>query len=230
MRYRQTLPTEERHLVGRLESFGDIVMGFSMSQLALQLEIPKRPSDVFAHPLNYFVFFAAFGLLAMFWLRFHRIMAIGFAPRRVDLVLLFGLLSFVALVPFALITYTRLLGPHGASYSRESVSLYLGDFLGISLFSWALNIRGLRRAWSVLSDTERSAAWHPALAGFVLVPTFAIALAAVLTGGPLGFALLLLMAPLVKLAQKMAPRPWAFILGPQPARAGVVTLEPAAES
>src|ERR1700760_1174920 len=130
MRYRQALPVRERQLGGRLESFGDIVMGFSMSQLALQLEIPKRPEDVFGHPMNYFVFFAAFGLLAMFWLRFHRIMAIGFTPRRIDLVLLFGMLSFIALVPFALITYTRLLGPKG-SFTQQSVSLYLGVFLGI---------------------------------------------------------------------------------------------------
>lgn len=228
MRYRQTLPIGERHLVGRLESFGDIVMGFSMSQLALQLEIPKRPEDVFAHPMNYFVFFAAFTLLAMFWLRFHRIMAIGFAPRRVDLVLLFGLLSFIALVPFALITYTRLLGPQG-SYSRQSVALYLGDFLGISLFSWALNVRGLRRAWSILDDAERREAWRPALAGFVIVPTFAIALAGVLTTGPYAFGLLLLMAPLTRLARRFAPEPWPFVLGRQPADR-VVTLEPVPES
>jgi uncharacterized membrane protein len=86
MRFRQTLPAGERHLVGRIESFGDIVVGFSMSTLALQLQIPKTPGEIFAHPLNYFVFFIAFGLLAVFW-------------------------------------------PSG-SVSRESVSLYLGDFLG----------------------------------------------------------------------------------------------------
>jgi uncharacterized membrane protein len=229
MRYRQTLPIGERHLVGRLESFGDIVMGFSMSQLALQLEIPKRPEDVFAHPMNYFVFFAAFGLLAMFWLRFHRIMAIGFAPRRVDLALLFGMLSFIALVPFALITYTRLLGPQG-SFSQQSVSLYLGVFLGISVFSWALNIRGLRRAWPVLeTDEERNDAWRPVLAGAVLVPTFAIALAGVLTAGPYAFGLLLLMAPLIRVARRLAPRPPAFVL-PARSAAPVGTLEPAAES
>jgi uncharacterized membrane protein len=224
MRYRESLPIGERHLVGRLESFGDIVMGFSMSQLALQLEIPKTPHDVFARPLNYLIFFAAFGLLGIFWLRFHRIMATGFAPKSLDIVLLFGFLACVALVPFALITYMRLLGPSGA-YSRESVALYLGDFLGVATFSWILSIRGLRRAWSVLAEDERPAAWRPALAGFVIVPAFIVALAAVVATGPLAFGLLILIGPLVRFAVRLVPQPWPFILGPQPS-APLGTLEP----
>lgn len=224
MRYRQTLPLGERHLVGRLESFGDIVVGFSMSQLALQLEIPKSPQDVFGHPLNYFVFFAAFALVGIFWLRFHRIMAIGFAPRPLDIGLLFALLAFIALVPYSLVTYMRLLGPAG--YARESVTLYLGDFLGIALFSWILSIRGLRRAWSVLDETERPGAWRPVIAGFVIVPVFVLALAGVLTAGPIAFGLLVLIGPLVRFAALLVPRPWPFILGPQPAGAPPGTLEP----
>jgi uncharacterized membrane protein len=223
MRYRQSLPLGERHLVGRLESFGDIVVGFSMSQLALQLEIPKSAHDVFAHPLNYFIFFAAFALVGIFWLRFHRIMSIGFAPRPLDIGLLFGLLAFIALVPYSLVTYMRLLGPAG--YSRESVTLYLCDFLGIALFSWILSTRGLRRAWSVLDESERPAAWRPVIAGFIIVPLFLIALAGVLAAGPIAFGVLVLIGPLVRFAVRLVPRPWPFILGSQPA-AGVGTLEP----
>ena len=224
MRYRQALPLGERHLVGRLESFGDIVLGFSMSQLALQLEIPKTPHDVFAHGIKYVVFFGAFALLGIFWLRFHRVMAIGFAPRAVDIWLLFGFLSFVALVPYSLITYTRLIGPAG--YARESVALYLADFLGVAVFSWILSVRGLRRAWSVLDDeSERREAWRPALAGFVVVPVFLIALASVVAAGPIALGWLILIGPLIRLAVGRAPRPWAFVLGKQPA-GRIGTLEP----
>jgi uncharacterized membrane protein len=223
MRYRQTLPLGERHLVGRLESFGDIVLGFSMSQLALQLEIPKTPDDVFGHPLKYFIFFAAFGLLGIFWLRFHRIMAIGFSPRPTDIALLFAFLSFVALVPYALVTYTRLLGPAG--YSRESVTLYLADFLGVAAFSWILSVRGMRRAWGVLDESERPGAWRPALAGFVIVPVFFVALLTVLAAGPIGFGLVILIGPLVRVAVRLAPRPFPFLLGPQ-AEQTIGTLGP----
>ncbi len=226
MRFRQTLPIGERHLVGRLESFGDIVVGFSLSQLALQLEIPKTPADVFGHPLNYFIFFVAFALLAVFWIRFHRIMAIGFAPRPLDIVLLFGFLAFVALMPYALVTYMRLLG-HGNTYfySREAVALYLGDFLGVAAFSWILSIRGMRRAWSVLDESERPAAWRPVVAGFVIIPAFLIALAGVLASGPWAFMLLVLIGPVTRMAVARIPSPPRYLLGPQPpARTG--TLEP----
>ena len=223
MKFRQTLPASERHLVGRLESFGDIVVGFSMSQLALQLEIPKTPQDVFGHGIKYVVFFGAFALLGIFWLRFHRIMAIGFAPRTPDIWLLFGFLSFVALVPYSLITYTRLVGPAG--YSRESVALYLGDYLGVAVFSWLLSIRGLRRGWSVLDETERPTAWRPALAGFVVVPVFLIALVSVVAAGPVALGWLILIGPLIRLAVGRVPRPWPFVLGKQPAD-GTGTLGP----
>jgi len=223
MRFRQTLPEGERHLVGRLESFGDIVVGFSMSQLALQLEIPKTPHDVFGHGIKYVVFFGAFVLLGIFWLRFHRIMAIGFAPRTADIWLLFGFLAFVALVPYSLITYTRLVGPAG--YARESVALYLVDFLGVSVFSWILSIRGLRRAWSVLGEADRPAAWRPVLAGFVVVPVFLIALVSVVAAGPIALGWLIVIGPVIRLAVGRVPRPWQFVLGPQPTRP-VVTLAP----
>ncbi len=223
MKFRQTLAEGERHLVGRLESFGDIVVGFSMSQLALQLEIPKTPHDVFGHGIKYVVFFGAFVLLGIFWLRFHRIMAIGFAPRTVDIWLLFGFLAFVALVPYSLITYTRLVGPAG--YARESVALYLVDFLGVSVFSWILSIRGLRRAWSVLDEADRPAAWRPVLAGFIVVPVFLVALVSVVAAGPIALGWLIAIGPLIRVAVGRVPRPWQFVLGPQPTRP-VVTLEP----
>ena len=223
MKFRQTLPDGERHLVGRLESFGDIVVGFSMSQLALQLEIPKTPHDVFAHGIKYVVFFGAFALLGIFWLRFHRVMAIGFAPRPLDIWLLFGFLSFVALVPFSLITYTRLVGPAG--YAREAIALYLGDFLGIAVFSWLLSIRGLRRAWSVIDEADRPAAWRPVMAGFVVVPAFLLALVSVVAAGPLALGWLIVIGPFIRLAVRRVPRPWPFVLGPQPA-GPVGTLQP----
>jgi hypothetical protein len=79
------------------------------------------------------------------------------------------------------------------------------------------------------TDEERSEAWRPVLAGAVIVPTFAIALAGVLTTGPYAFGLLLLMAPLIRLARRLAPRPPAFLI-PARGTAPVGTLEAAAES
>jgi uncharacterized membrane protein len=211
VRFRQTLSTGDRHLVGRLESFGDIVVGFSMSQLALQLEIPRTADDVFGHPLRYFVFFAAFGIVSVFWFRFHRIMANGFAPRRPDVVLLFAFLASVALVPFALVTYMRLLG--GAGVSREGFLLYLGVFFAVAALSWILTLRGMRRSWALLDEKERRGSWRAAVAGLAIVPTMALTLVLVARYGPQASSAIMLIAPGVAILRRTM-RPSRFLVGP----------------
>jgi len=223
MKFRQTLSASDRHLVGRLESFGDIVVGFSLSQLALQLQIPASPHDVFSKPLIYIVFFGAFTILSMFWLRFHRVMATGFAPRRIDVALLFAFLAFIALVPYSLLTYMRLIGPAG--YSREGFSLYLGVFGGVIIFSWLLSLRGMRRAWSILENDERRKAWKNVLTGFVVIPMFIIVLIENWQHGPAASLMLILIAPLIRLAPRFFPAPGAMLLGRQP-RTTLGTIEP----
>ena len=67
------------------------------------------------------------------------------------------------------------------------------------------------------------------IAGFIIVPTFAIALAAVLAAGPLAFGVLIIIGPLVRVAVRLVPRPLPFLLGPQPPN-GAGTLTPAGGS
>jgi uncharacterized membrane protein len=95
----------------------------------------------------------------------------------------------------------------------------------VAAFSWILSIRGLRRAWSVLDETERRAAWRPALAGFI-IPMFLVALGAVLATGPIAFGVLVLIGPLVRVAMNVVPRPWPFVLGPQQGSPALGTLKP----
>ena len=54
---------------------------------------------------------------------------------------------------------------------------------------------------------------------------FLIALVAVLAAGPIAFGVLVLIGPLVRFAMGLIPRPWPFLLGPQPDRA-LGTLAP----
>ncbi len=212
MRFRQTLSSGDRHLVGRLESFGDIVIGFSMSQLALQLEIPRTSHDVFGHPFRYVVFFGAFAIVSVFWFRFHRIMATGFAPHVPDLLLLFGFLAFVALVPFALVTYTRLFG--GASVSREGFLLYIGVFFGVAALSWILAVRGMRRAWAFLDEKERRGTWRAAVAGLPILPILALGLVLDALYGPARATSAVLLLPVALILSRLMKRPMRFLVGP----------------
>jgi uncharacterized membrane protein len=224
VRFRQSLPLGERHLVGRLESFGDIVVGFSMSQLALQLGVPTSAQDVFAHPFRYFVFFLAFGVVSIFWIRFHRVMSTGFAPRQLDVILLFAFLAFVALTPYALVTYTRMQGDGG--YSRQGVMLYISVFLGVIAFSWVLAVRGMRRAWRHLDQKERRDTWRFVVTGALAIPIFVVSLVGVGVLGTNAFGSFVLLIPLAVVVARMARRPWPPIVGPD-AETPPVTLAPA---
>ena len=224
MRFRQTLPLGDRHLIGRLESFGDIVVGFSMSQLALQLEIPRTAGEVFAHSLRYIVFFVAFGVVSGFWFRFHRIMSTGFAPRRIDVILLFAFLAFVALTPYALVTYSRMRG--NDALAPQGVLLYLAVILGVIGFSWLLTLRGMRRAWGYLDAQQRRDTWRAFIAGVAAIPGFTIALVSIGVNGTQAFPVFLAVIPLVLIARRLFRRPWPLVVGPH---AGLApgTLAPA---
>lgn len=65
---------EDRDLLfaRRLVALGDIVVGFSLAQLALQLTRPKTPSDLLAHVFEFIGFFATFAIICSFWMIFHR--------------------------------------------------------------------------------------------------------------------------------------------------------------
>lgn len=228
MRYRQTLLPADRHLVARLESFGDVVVGFSLSLLAIQLDIPKTPADVFAHTLRYAIFFGAFGVVSLFWFRFHRIMSTGFAPHRLDVILLFAFLSFVALTPYAMLTYSRFNA--GVHVSPEGLELYLGVFLGVILFSWILALRGMRRAWAVLDERERKDTWRAFVGGAAAIPVLAAALYAVTNLGGRAFSATVAMLIAIPLAMHFARTPWRAIVGPAADLPPAGTPVPANES
>lgn len=172
MTFRETLSAEDRHLVNRLEAFGDIVVGFSLSQLAFGL----APSGgiALAGTVDYAVFFGTFAVVALFWMRYHRVMSVGFVPRPVDLVLAFAFLAFVALVPYAVRVYIFTRNAHLAPSS--TLALYVAVFAGLSLANLLLNVRGARNAWVFLDEPRRARLWRAIVAGGVVFTVLAVAL------------------------------------------------------
>jgi uncharacterized membrane protein len=145
----ETLPVRGRVLVRRLESFGDIVVGFSISQLALQLGYPRHPADLTAHPIRYLIFFVTFAIIAIAWLRFHRMLTLAFAPGRIDLTCAFAYLAFTALLPYAMYANSELASdPMGARYGLAAYAICL---VGSSSSAFFLSFRSIGRARGVLS-------------------------------------------------------------------------------
>ena len=112
----------DERLTSRLEAFGDLVFGFSLSLLALRLDVPSRVEDIF-EPTRWLTVILTFAFICRFWLEHYRIFRHHFAVRTFDMVVNFVFLFGIAILPYAVQTFLRfkmLLLPF---------SLYLGDLI-----------------------------------------------------------------------------------------------------
>ena len=204
--FRDTLPPGDRHFVARFESFGDVVVGFSMSLLGLQLTVPHTAAELFHSPLRLFEFFATFAIVSVFWLGFHGIMSTGFAPKRLDMVFAFTYLAFVALTPFAFLTQVTLSKSEADSYA--GLAFYIAVFLGVTLCSLVLNVRGARRAWTFLDKTQQDRAWRRVVMGVLFTACLGVSLGFALRRevSLAGVSLFALIA-MTPLSRRFPPRP-----------------------
>ncbi len=138
----------------RLEAFSDIVFGFMLSQSALQLVLPARAADLFAHPIRWVIFFGTFAVIAAFWLAHYRTFRLAFEPEPFDVFLNFVFLAAVAILPFAMQATIRFDGDRGA------YTLYAGSFAGISITMAILHARGLLRRNPRLSARQQLQLWQ----------------------------------------------------------------------
>jgi len=183
MIHRDTLSAKDAHLARRLEGFGDVVFGFSVSQLALQLSLPQTPQDLVGNPIRYFLYFATFAALAGFWLRFHRILSGAFRPTPVDLVAVFFYLAFIGLVPYALYANSRFSMTGSAEGGRIGLAAYLLCIAMLSLSSSFVQLRNFRRGYYFFDAAERKKSWQTTVVSGVLTLACGFALTIDLTAG-----------------------------------------------
>ncbi len=154
--YVATLPPRERRLAARLESFGDIVFGFAVSQCAIQLPLLHGRIDL-ARSASLLAYFGTFAILVSLWLTFHRVMSESFRPTGIDLLLAFAYLAFVTLMPFAMYSLSHETTSFTAA--RRAIAEYTTLFATLLLIGAVLTLRNLRRGWYVISPEDRTFAW-----------------------------------------------------------------------
>ena len=87
----------EQRLIRRLESFSDIIIGFSLAQLALSLAIPKNGALGFAdNPGPLIAFVLTFTLVCGMWWAHHKLFVHYFVPIPIMIVLNFVTLAGVS--------------------------------------------------------------------------------------------------------------------------------------
>ena len=99
-------PADER-FAHRLEAFSDIVLAFSLGQLALNSAIPSHARDVITHPVTFVAYAVTFGIVVSVWTIHHRLFAEYFSPARAFVALNFVMLGFVVYLSYAMQVYVR---------------------------------------------------------------------------------------------------------------------------
>ncbi len=193
--FEATLAPNQRHLARRLESFGDVVFGFTISQLALQFALPNVPSDLLAHRFSYAIYAITFTAIALLWLGYHQILSATYAPMPVDIALTFTFLAFTGLVPYAMYAYLHFIT------SEEGVRYGLGAYLicalGTTATATMLRARNYYRGARYLEPDERFRAFRRVILTTTLIPIFVIDLVLDVTGHPFTAGLFFCVIPFV---------------------------------
>lgn len=101
------LTAAELKTISRIESFSDIVFGFSLFNLAFNLKVPNTSAQLMAQGPDFLVFLATFAMLCSLWWVHHRLFRDFFRPDPAGLTLNFAFLAAVALFTYPLQLYVK---------------------------------------------------------------------------------------------------------------------------
>lgn len=144
----------EKEVVHRIEAFSDIVIGFSLAQLGLNLTIPAHARDLFTHvhgATSLFALFVTFALVCVVWWHHHRIFRHLFIPTRFNI-----FANFAALCGVILLAYSMQILVHAHMVDNVALAMYTGSFGWIMAFFAYIAWSGLRARGSGMSANVRT--------------------------------------------------------------------------
>ena len=103
---------EERdeRLIHRLESFSDLVMGFSLALLSLSLALPVHIAQLWQNPLWLFAYIWTFAVIASIWYTHQRLFSYYFTVRPYTVFLNFALLFLIGLMVYFVQVFVHVAG------------------------------------------------------------------------------------------------------------------------
>lgn len=116
----------EQHIVHRLESFADIVIGFSLAQMTLNFVLPHDVLDLFktGQGTSMLLGFAlTFAVVSSMWWSHHRMFTNYFVPTPVNIALVFCSLGGVTFLVFTLQVWIHPSVHHYVAYVMYSASI-----------------------------------------------------------------------------------------------------------
>lgn len=146
---------EERHqerLVHRLESFSDLVIGFSLALLGSTLLVPNHVIELVRNPWWLVAYFWTFALIASIWYTHQRLFSTYFTIRPYTILLNFVLLALLGLIVYFVQVFVHVEG------EPDKVWAFLIYFSVQSLaymVMGALYAHGVRARWEGLDGELR---------------------------------------------------------------------------
>ena len=143
------------HTLSRIESFSDIVIGFSLAQTALNLFIPPHPADFITRPIGIIGFTFTFAVIATFWWTHSAIFRHFFVINRMMVFFNFVALALIVLQVFALQMWLHF----GASTTDDvkAARIYFGIFALTQVTLALLSGMGMRYRWNELRPSLQQA-------------------------------------------------------------------------
>lgn len=131
------------HLVRRLESFSDVVIGFSLAEVSLSLTVHGGFTDMLNRAPNVFIGFAwTFFVVCQLWYMHHRLFARAFIPGRLSIFLNFVWLGTVGLIVYLLQVYLHFVADLTATrFIFEGYFFLYGLNLAILAWLYAIGLR-----------------------------------------------------------------------------------------
>ncbi|HUN29948.1 MAG TPA: TMEM175 family protein [Alphaproteobacteria bacterium] len=171
---------EERdeRLIRRLESFSDLVIGFSLALLSLTLVVPTHVVELYRNPWWLIAYIWTFALIASIWYTHQRLFSYFFTVRPYTILLNFVLLASLGLIVYFVQVFVHVTG------EPDKVWAFLAYFLMQSIAfiaMGALYAHGVRVRWGRLDGDlryqgVRNAVRMLATGGAILIGVIAAAL------------------------------------------------------
>jgi uncharacterized membrane protein len=144
--------SRDERMTHRLEAFSDIVIGFSLAQMSLNLAMPRHAGDVYTHTVALFAFAWTFFVIAAFWWSHHRLFDMYFVPRRATVILNFVALAVLVWLVYQLQVYVHF---YDTAERATAAAAYILTYSLMYLLLAALYVLSVRIRWIELDDAGR---------------------------------------------------------------------------
>jgi uncharacterized membrane protein len=165
----------EEHVIRRLEAFSDIVIGFSLAQMTLNLTVPSDALDLFTKNYALPAFGITFVVVAGLWWTHHMLFTHYFVPEPVNIGLNFASLGGVMFLVYTLQVWIRTQQHHWIAYTMYTASIAWVVGLNAIMIARGIHLRGSRMPASIANRGR----WRVIRQGVIAVAFVALAV----TGG-----------------------------------------------